>query len=193
MGDLSGFFEKMVKELNNHTLDMREHQQSKAKDQENLKKRIGEAKAKMLTVVERFFTDFEKEVSKSIICFNESMKENYTKVDEQVEFLKKEIEEKNLNLNGDKVLKTLIGFHARDEEAKYSEQLHFIKDRIEYLDTQKVEVVCSPPATQKVIEELGNYIYLAFQNWENEIRYVADFVKTGQLMSTGDGFFKKSV
>lgn len=183
----------MVKELNNHTLDMREHQQSKVKDQENLKKRIGEAKAKMLTVVERFFSDFEKEVSKSIICFNESMKENYTKVDEQVEFLKKEIEEKNLNLNGDKVLKTLIGFHARDEEAKYSEQLHFIKDRIEYLDTQKVEVVCSPPATQKVIEELGNYIYLAFQNWENEIRYVADFVKTGQLMSTGDGFFKKSV
>ena len=61
------------------------------------------------------------------------------------------------------------------------------------MDTQKVEVVCSPPATQKVIEELGNYIYLAFQNWENEIKYVADFVKTGQLMSTGDGFFKKSV
>jgi hypothetical protein len=42
------------------------------------------------------------------------MEENYTKVDEHVEQLKKEIEEKNVNLNGDKVLKTLIGFHARD-------------------------------------------------------------------------------
>lgn len=38
----------------------------------------------MLTIVERFFTDFEKEVAKSIICFNESMKENYTKVDEHI-------------------------------------------------------------------------------------------------------------
>ena len=123
VGDLSGFFEKVVKELNNHTLDMKEHQQSKVKDQENLKKRIGEAKAKMMTVVERFFTDFEKEVSKSILCFNESMKENYSKVDEHVEQLKKEIEEKNVHLNGDKVLKTLIGFHAREEETKYTEQL----------------------------------------------------------------------
>lgn len=146
----------------------------------------------MMTVVERFFSDFEKEVSKSIVCFNESMKENYTKVDEHVELLKKEIEEKNTHLQGDKVLKTLISFHARDEETKYTEQLECIKERVDYLDTQKVEVVCNPPATQKVIEELGNYIHLAFQNWENEIRYVTEFVKTGQLMSTGDGFFKKS-
>ena len=51
------------------------------------------------------------------------MKENYTKVDEHAEQLKREIEEKNANLTGDKVLKTLIGFHAREEEAKYSEQL----------------------------------------------------------------------
>jgi hypothetical protein len=38
----------------------------------------------MLTLVERFFTDFEKEVQKSIICYNESMKENYTKVQEHI-------------------------------------------------------------------------------------------------------------
>ena len=70
-------------------------------------------------------------------------------------------------------MKTLISFHAREEEAKYVEQVDRIKERIDYLDSQKVEVVCSPPATQKVIEELGNYIYLAFQNWENDIKYVA--------------------
>jgi hypothetical protein len=70
INDLSSFFEKIVKELNNHTSDMKEHQQNKWKEQEELKKRIFEAKNKMMTVVERFFNDFEKEVSKSIVCFN---------------------------------------------------------------------------------------------------------------------------
>ena len=109
------------------------------------------------------------------------MKENYTKVEEHITELKKEIEEKSMHLGTEKVLKTLIGFHAKEEEAKYLDQINCIRNRIEYLDTQKV------------IEELGSYIYLAFQNWENEIKYVAEFVKTGQLMSTGDGFFKKTV
>jgi hypothetical protein len=67
----------------------------------------------MITIVERFFTDFEKEVAKSIVCFNESMKENYTKVDEHITELKKELEEKSIFLGSDKVLKTLIGFHAK--------------------------------------------------------------------------------
>ena len=42
-----------------------------------------------MTVVERFFIDFEKEVTKSIICFNESMKENYTKVESHIGELKR--------------------------------------------------------------------------------------------------------
>lgn len=51
--------------------------------------------------------------------------------------------------------------------------------RLDELVEQKVEVVCQPSAAQKVIDELGNYIHLSFQNWENEIKYVAEFVKTG--------------
>ena len=51
VGDLSAFFEKTVKELNNHTLDMKEHQSHKVKEQEDLKKRIYEAKNKMMTIV----------------------------------------------------------------------------------------------------------------------------------------------
>ena len=69
----------------------------------------------MLTIVERFFTDFEKEVGKSIICYNESMKESYGKVNEHIEDLKKEIAEKTTSLGNDKVLKVIIGFHAKEE------------------------------------------------------------------------------
>jgi hypothetical protein len=35
---------------------------------------------------------------------------------------------------------------------------------------------------------MGTYIHLSFQNWQNEIRYVSEFVKAG-LMSTGEGGF----
>ena len=79
------------------------------------------------------------------------MKENYTKVEEHITELKKEIEEKSTSLATDKVLKTLIGFHAKEEESKYNEQITCIKNRIDFLETQKVEVVCNPPAAQKVI------------------------------------------
>jgi hypothetical protein len=119
----------------------------------------------MLTIVERFFSDFEKEVSKSILCYNESMKENYGKVAEHIEDLKKEMTDKTACLGNDKVLKVLIGFHAKEEEKKYNEQVDCIKNRIEFLGTQRVEVVCEPAAMQSVIEEIGNYIHLSFQNW----------------------------
>jgi hypothetical protein len=107
-----------------------------------VKKKILEAKNKMLTIVERFFTDFEKEVTKSVLCYNESMKENYGKVSEHTEELKKELDEKSSCLGNDKVLKVLIGFHAKEEENKYNDQVECIKSRIEYLGTQRVEVVC---------------------------------------------------
>ena len=56
-------------------------------------------------------------------CFNQSIKENYTKVEEHIESLKKQVEEKSLNLGTDRVLKTLIGFHAKGEEKAYQEQM----------------------------------------------------------------------
>lgn len=192
VGDLEHFFQQTVKELNNCSLDMKDHQAQRTKEQEDVKKRILETKSKMITIVERFFADFEKEVAKSITCYNDSMAENYGKVQEHIFELRKEIEEKTASLGSDKVLKTLIGFHAKDEGQKYKEQVECIKNRIDYLETQKVEVVCQPAATQKVIDELGNYIHLSFQNWEHEVRYVAEFVKTG-FMSTGEGGFAVKV
>lgn len=41
----------------------------------------------MVTLVERFFNDFEKEVNKSVANYNDSMKENYGKVENHIEKL----------------------------------------------------------------------------------------------------------
>jgi hypothetical protein len=80
------------------------------------------------------------------------MKESYDKVGEQIASIKNELAEKTQWLGNDKVLKVLIGFHAKEEEKRYNQQVGAIKERIEFLGTQKVDVVCEPSALQAVIE-----------------------------------------
>lgn len=50
----------IIKELKNCQEEMKEQQIIKEKEQTDLKKRIAESKGKMLVIVERFFSDFEK-------------------------------------------------------------------------------------------------------------------------------------
>jgi hypothetical protein len=69
----------------------------------------------MVTLVERFFNDFEKEVNKSVISYNDSMKENYGKVESRIGELKEELSTKTANLGNERVLKTIISFHAKNE------------------------------------------------------------------------------
>ncbi len=69
-------------------------------------------------------------MAKSILCYNESMKESYDKVGEQIASIKNELAEKAQWLGNDKVLKVLIGFHAKEEEKRYNQQVGAIKERI---------------------------------------------------------------
>lgn len=69
------------------------------------------------------------------------------------------------NLGNEKVLRTLIGFHAKKEDQHYWEEIDSIQTTINSLGTQKVEVVCQPAAAQSVIDSLGSYIHLSFLNW----------------------------
>jgi hypothetical protein len=39
---------------------------------------------------------------------------------------------------------------------------------------------------QKMINELSQFMYLSFENWEQDVKYVADFVKTGFTTSRSD-------
>jgi hypothetical protein len=127
VSDLSKSFEAIIKELKNCQEDLKEQQCIKAKEQEETKKRIAESKSKMLVIVERFFDDFEKEVSKSIVCFNESIKEKAQKTEESITALTKEVEEKVESLASEKVLRTLIGFHAKSEEKHYLKEIDAIR------------------------------------------------------------------
>lgn len=73
-------------------------------------------------------------------------------------------------------------------------ELDGIKNRIEELGDQRASVVCHPNAAQNVIDNLGDYIHLSLQNWESEIKYASEFVKTGfSNSSTGNSFHGRSV
>lgn len=93
------------------------------------------------------------------------MKEKTQKVEEHISLLTKEVKEKADSLAGEKVLRTLISFHAKNEEKQYWKEIESIQNTINFLHSQKVEVVCQPAAAQNVIDEMGNYIHLSFQNW----------------------------
>ena len=60
----------MLKELGGCSEDIRESKVLAGKDQQEVKRRMQEARGKMLGLVERFFLDFEKEVAKSMIAYN---------------------------------------------------------------------------------------------------------------------------
>lgn len=54
-------------------------------------------------------------------------------------------------LRNDSVLKILVGFYVNESENKYNSQMENIKERVAYLDSQRVEVLCQPASSQKVI------------------------------------------
>jgi len=44
-----------------------------------------------------------------------------------------------------------VGFYVNESENKYNSQMENIKERVAYLDSQRVEVLCQPASSQKVI------------------------------------------
>ena len=172
VGNIDSFMDDMSKELHSCNEDIKEADCLRNKDQQEVRRKMQEGKNKMLGLVERFFNDFEKEVIKSMNAYNESMKEGYGKLEHEISNMDQEILTKSNNLKGDKVLKTVIGFYSKLEEEKYRESILRIRDGINQLDEQKVTVICDNAPTQRIVDELGNFIHLEFMNWENEIKYV---------------------
>ncbi len=57
--------------------------------------------------------------------------------------------------------------------------MHVLRETIDVCASKRRSLVCENSSIQKIINELSNYMYLTFENWENDIKYVGDFVKTG--------------
>jgi hypothetical protein len=65
--------------------------ENKEKDETEARRKMSEARQKVIGLVERFFEDFEKEVDKSLTAFNVSMRESYHQLNIQINSMKTEI------------------------------------------------------------------------------------------------------
>ena len=57
--------------------------------------------------------------------------------------------------------------------------MQILRETIDVCGSKRVSLVCENSSIQKIVNELSHYMYLTFENWENEIKYGEDFVKTG--------------
>lgn len=88
------------------------------------------------------------------------------------------------NLAGDKVLKTVISYYAKQESDKIDNNLDVIRETLQLCSNKRATLVIENNSIQKMVNELTQYMYLSFENWEQEVKYVADFVKTGFSVRT---------
>jgi hypothetical protein len=129
--------------------------------------------------VERFFNDFEKEINKSILEFNVSMKDNYRDVENQIGSLRTEIAAKIENLGTEKVLKTIIAYFSKEEEKRINESFETMRETLEICGGKRAALAVETNSIQKMVNELSQFMCLSFENWEQDVKYGADFVKTG--------------
>lgn len=113
VNDLSYNLESNMKQLDNFSEEIKQQLADKSLDEQQLRRQITEAKQRVLGLVQRFFVDFEKEVNKSIVEFNVSMKDSYREMENQIKSMKTELNTKLQCLSTDKVLKTIIAFYSK--------------------------------------------------------------------------------
>ena len=112
---------------------------------------MGEAKEKVLGLVDRFFKDLEKEVEKSILEFNVSMGDNYRELESQFKLMNGEINTKIDSLAGDRVLKTVISYFSKQEAAKISNNLEVMRDTLHLCSNKRATLVIENNSIQKMV------------------------------------------
>lgn len=88
MNDLTFGLDNNIKQLDNFSEEIKEQCLHKSGDEQVLRRQIAEAKDRVLGLVQRFFADFEKEVNKSIVEFNVSMRDNYRDMETQIKSMR---------------------------------------------------------------------------------------------------------
>ncbi len=67
----------------------------------------------MISAVERFFNDFQRDVVQAFRGYNDNMKENYSHITEEIKAFEKGLDEKLEHLGTQRVLKTVISFYTK--------------------------------------------------------------------------------
>ena len=77
VNDITGSLESNLKELDNFAEEIKDQAEQRSIDEKEVRRKMAEAKERVLCLIDRFFKDLDKEVEKSILEFNVSMSDNY--------------------------------------------------------------------------------------------------------------------
>ena len=116
------------------------------------------------------------------------MNDNYRELETQIKNMRGEINSKMDNLGSEKVLKTVISYYSRQECDKITNNLDVMRETLQLCSNKRATLVIENNSIQKMVDELTKYMYLSFENWEQDVKYVADFVKTGFSAGGSNGF-----
>ena len=63
-----------------------------------------------------------------------------------------------------------------------------MRETLQLCSNKRATLIIENNSIQKMVNELTQYMYLSFENWEQDVKYVADFVKTGFSSGGTNGF-----
>ena len=93
------------------------------------------------------------------------MKENYREMENQIAAMKSEIGSKVDSLATEKVLKTIISYHSKEEDKKIQNNITVLKETLELCGSKRASLMIDNNSIQKMVNELSQFMYLSFENW----------------------------
>lgn len=57
--------------------------------------------------------------------------------------------------------------------------IEVLRETLDLCGSKRASLSIDNNSIQKMVNELSQFMYLSFENWEQDIKYVADFIKTG--------------
>ena len=93
------------------------------------------------------------------------MKENYREMENQIAAMKSEIGSKVDSLATEKVLKTIISYHSKEEDKKIQNNITVLKETLELCGSKRASLMIDNNSIQIMVNELSQFMYLSFENW----------------------------
>lgn len=93
------------------------------------------------------------------------MKENYREMENQIAAMKTDIGSKVDSLATEKVLKTIISYHSKEEDKKIQNNITVLKETLDLCGSKRASLMIDNNSIQKMVNELSQFMYLSFENW----------------------------
>lgn len=163
--------------------DFAGHYEAKKRWELEIRRRIAEARARVLQQVDRCFDEAEAQLVRSITAYNERTAEEFARVDDSILELQEKLEAAAANLSSEKTLRTVITYYANDSLALWKQSVAAIEASIADLEARAVNVEVDAQAVQDIVDRVARVMKVVYEGVEPGS--VPDFIKKSVANSSG--------